>query len=219
MSMNSYILPCIMTVKDVLTLPLESVECLTSVTTGDVESYMKAFINQAETSGDAKDKEAADKIRKAYVKYYKLVESVNSSDMDNAIQLAANVNLADISYNMEDERLDEIKMCFTNVLESESKLMKLDEQNFEETVNYMIELAERNGDASIIKTTRALVRNMRNMSNIFINKNGNVTPGSRLVSALKFKEKMLSILNAIEDVKMLKERGQGNVDPRTWRCF
>lgn len=219
MSMNSYILPCIMTVKDVLALPMEIIECFTSVTTGDVESYIKSFMKQAESSNDAKDKEAAEKINRAYVSYYKLIEDMNSSEMDNAIQLAANTNLADISYNMEDERLDDIKARFTSVLEGESKLMKLDEQNFTDTVNYMIELAEQSGDAAVLRTVRNVTKNMKNMSNIFINKNGNIIPGSRLVSALKFKDKMISILKAIEDVKLLKERGQGNVDPRTWRCF
>ena len=176
-------------------------------------------MKQAESSNDAKDKEAAEKINRAYVSYYKLIEDMNSSEMDNAIQLAANTNLADISYNMEDERLDDIKARFTSVLEGESKLMKLDEQNFTDTVNYMIELAEQSGDAAVLRTVRNVTKNMKNMSNIFINKNGNIIPGSRLVSALKFKDKMISILKAIEDVKLLKERGQGNVDPRTWRCF
>lgn len=219
MSMNSYILPCIMTVKDVLTLPMEIIECFTSVTTGDVESYIKSFLKQAESSNDARDKEAADKISKAYVSYYKLIENMNSSEMDNAIQLAANINLADISYNMETERLDDIKTRFTEVLNGESKLMKLDEQNFKDTVNYMNELAEKSGDAAVIRTVRTVTKNMKTMSNIFINKNGNIIPSSRLVSALKFKEKMVSIIKAVDDVKLLKDRGQGNVDPRTWRCF
>ena len=117
------------------------------------------------------------------------------------------------------EELANIKSKFANVLEGESKLMKLDEENFKVTINYMLELAENTGDSTVIKTTRNVTKNMKMMSSIFINKNGNVVQNSRLVSALKFKDKMVNILDAIEEVTILKERGQGNVDPRSWRCF
>lgn len=219
MSEKSYILPCIMTVKDIMTLPLEIIECFTSVTTKDLESYLNAFINHAEAGSDAKDKEAAAKIQVAYKGYYELIAEINSSDMNETIQLAANTNLVDISYNTESDVLINLKNKFSAVLEGEAKLIKLDEENFKNTTDYMIELAENTGDSTIINTTKNLVKNMRNMSAIFINKNGNVVQGSKLTSALKFKEKMVSLLTAIEDVSFLKERGQGDVSPRTWRCF
>lgn len=219
MSMSSNILPCIMTVKDVLALPVEILECFTSVTTKDVESYIDAFKKSAESSSDPKDKEASSKLEEAYKSYYELVREVNSDSINDAIQLAVNTNIADISYTSDNEELVNIKSKFANVLEGESKLMKLDEENFKVTINYMLELAENTGDSTVIKTTRNVTKNMKMMSSIFINKNGNVVQNSRLVSALKFKDKMVNILDAIEEVTILKERGQGNVDPRSWRCF
>lgn len=219
MSLNSQILPCIMTVKDVLTLPLDILECFTWVTTRDVESYINAFQQSVAKSNDLADKEAGNKLVLAYKGYYELLEEINSDSVTEAIQLAASVNLADISYNSDDIELANIKTKFNCVLDGESKLMKRDKENFENTINYMVELAENTGSKEILNTTKNVVKNMKMMSNIFINKNGEIIQSSRLVSALKFKEKMVTLLAAIDDVTILKNKGQGNVDPRTWRCF
>lgn len=208
-----------MTVKDVLTLPLDILECFTWVTTRDVESYINAFQQSVEKSNDLADKEAGNKLVLAYKGYYELLEEINSDSVTEAIQLAASVNLADISYNSDDIELANIKTKFNCVLDGESKLMKRDKENFENTINYMVELAENTGSKEILNTTKNVVKNMKMMSNIFINKNGEIIQSSRLVSALKFKEKMVTLLAAIDDVTILKNKGQGNVDPRTWRCF
>jgi hypothetical protein len=208
-----------MTVKDVLTLPLDILECFTWVTTRDVESYINAFQQSVAKSNDLADKEAGNKLVLAYKGYYELLEEINSDSVTEAIQLAASVNLADISYNSDDIELANIKTKFNCVLDGESKLMKRDKENFENTINYMVELAENTGSKEILNTTKNVVKNMKMMSNIFINKNGEIIQSSRLVSALKFKEKMVTLLAAIDDVTILKNKGQGNVDPRTWRCF
>ena len=219
MSLNSQILPCIMTVKDVLILPLDILECFTWVTTRDVESYINAFQQSISNSNNALDKEAGLKLEQAYRGYYELLEEINSESVIEAIQLAASTNLADISYNTDDIELANIKTKFNCVLDGESKLMKRDKENFENTINYMVELAENTGNSEILNTTKNVVKNMKQMSSIFINKNGEVIQSSKLVSALKFKEKMITLLAAVDDVTVLKNKGQGDVDPRTWRCF
>ena len=219
MSLNSNILPCIMTVKDVLILPSDILECFTWVTTKDVESYIKAFQQSVKNSKDEKDLLASKKLSDAYKGYYELIEEINSEAIEEAIQIASSVNLADISYNSNDAELANIKAKFNCVLEGESKLMKRDKENFNNTINYMLELAENSGDKDVIGTTKNVIKNMQMMSNIFINKNGEIVQKSKLVSALKFKEKMYTLLKAIDDVALLKNKGQGDVDPRTWRCF
>ena len=219
MSMNSYILPCILSVKDILLLPDNIVECFTLVTTKDLETYMKSFISYANRKGDPEDKEAADKIQKVYKDYYELVDKMNSEEMNDTIQLAANTNLIDISYNTDDDTLKNMLDKFNSVLEGEEKLIRLDEDNFKSTTARMKELAYNTGDEEIIQTVNTIVRNMSSMSSIFINKNGNVVQGSRLTTALKFKDKMVTLTKAINDVSILKRKGVGDVNPRTWRCF
>lgn len=219
MSMNSSILPCILTVKDILLLPDTIVECFTSVTTKDLENYLESFIKRAESSGDQYDKEAAAKIRKAYVQYYELVNKINSDEMNDTIQLVANTNLIDISYNTEQAVLDSMLERFNAVLDGEKKIIRLDEDNFKATTSKMMELAYNTGDEEIIKTMAKVVKSMSNMSSIFINKSDSAVRSSRLTSALKFKEKIITLSNAIRDVTALKQQGVGDVSPRTWRCF
>lgn len=219
MSMNTSILPCILTVKDVLLLPDTIVECFTSVTTKDLENYLESFMKRAESSGDQYDKEAAAKIKKAYVKYYELVDKINSDEMNDTIQLVANTNLIDISYNTGQAVLDNMLDKFNAVLDGERKIIRLDEDNFKATTSKMMELAYNTGDEEVIKATAKIVKNMSGMSSIFINGNGNAVRSSRLTSALKFKDKIITLSNAIRDVTALKQQGIGDVSPRTWRCF
>lgn len=218
MSQSYNILPGILTVDDVLTLPVEILRCLTNVTTSNIESFIDSFINYVSKTGGDDYKEAAKKLTSVYSDYKVTKRFVDSPEMNETIQMVINTNLIDISYNTDTNELIKLKSRMTNVLDGEEKLIKLDSDNFEATTQMMVQLAMESEDPNIIGTTNKVVSSMKKMKSLFINKNGSGVQSSRLNTALKFKEKINSLITAIDDVLDIKATNNGS-NPREWRCL
>lgn len=217
---NRTILPSILTVEDVLILPIDILSCLTNVTTSAVETQIDAFINYVAPSGDEDTKKAAKKLTEAYAPYKELKKYVNSQDMSDNVQLIAHLNMADINYSTPDSEIATYERIFNEILDGEKKLITLDKDNFEQTVAQMIELAHEY-DEEVLSATIRVTSAMKKMSKLFYVKPNQYTQNTRLQSALKFKTKIQALERVINDVKELKNNSliNGGADPRTWRCL
>lgn len=217
---NRTILPSILTVEDVLILPIDILSCLTNVTTSAVETQIDAFINYVAPSGDEDTKKAAKKLTEAYAPYKELKKYVNSQDMSDNVQLIAHLNMADINYSTPDSEIATYERIFNEILDGEKKLITLDKDNFEQTVAQMIELAHEY-DEEVLSATIRVTSAMKKMSKLFYVKPNQYTQNTRLQSALKFKTKIQALERVINDVKELKNNSliNGGADPRIWRCL
>jgi uncharacterized protein with NRDE domain len=211
------ILPGILTVGDVLTLPEEILKCLTNVTTKDMETYIDAFIKYS-GNADAENAEAAKKLESVYRDYKELQAYVNSQEMDDNISIIRTINITDINYSTPTSDLIMWKDRMNNILDGEDKLVKLDEENFVSTINDMVNLSSK-FDEQVQKTTNRIVAGMKKMSSIFINTKSSQPTSSRLSTALKYKDKIGTLVHTIDDVLKIQENGTDGRNPREWRCL
>lgn len=217
MSKSMSILPGILTVGDVLTLPEEILKCLTNVTTKDMETYIDAFIKYS-GNADAENAEAAKKLESVYRDYKELQAYVNSQEMDDNISIIRTINITDINYSTPTSDLIMWKDRMNNILDGEDKLVKLDEENFVSTINDMVNLSSK-FDEQVQKTTNRIVAGMKKMSSIFINTKSSQPTSSRLSTALKYKDKIGTLVHTIDDVLKIQENGTDGRNPREWRCL
>lgn len=217
MSKTTSILPGILTVGEVLILPDEILKCFTYVTTRDMETYVDAFIKYSANLDDD-NKQAASKLDSVYVEYRELQEYVNSDEMDENIQIIRRINLTDINYSTPTSNLIKWRDRMSQVIEGEEKLVKLDEENFKNVVEMMSRLAT-NFDDQVQEVTNRIVKAMRRMPGIFINTKNNQPVSSRLSTALKYKDKIGTLMHTIDDVLDVQKCNTEGRNPREWRCL
>ena len=215
--MNSdYIIPCIMTVKQAEIIPIEVLRIFSKVTTKDIEIYVDSFVNDAKTSTDEVMREVGQKFESAYKEYKKLKEYANSEDMSETIRLIRTVNSTDLNFNTDTESLINLQTRLNNVLDSEERLIKLDRENFDRTVELMEQTAAEY-DTDVIETVHAVTKSMTQMMSIFVNVKAQSVSYSKLELALKYRNKIDTLLIAVDNVLNTQNKGKEGLDPRTWR--
>lgn len=220
MGKSIMVLPSLISAHDVVVIPEEVMEKITLISSRTIETHVSNFIKKVnnDPNADEECREAAKKLDEAYNSYRKRQEFINSERMSQTVKMILGTNAQDLNYNMSTEHIDDLRNRFTEVLNSEEMIQKRDKDNVMRIIGEIADIAlqyDLNSEEYIVISGLAV--RMKKMSGIFIDNSAITVSRSKLETALKFKDKIQSLLLTIDNVQEVQSLGRDGVNPRTWR--
>lgn len=216
---DMYVLPGILSVAQVNNLPEKVLAHFADVSTTNVENTVTRFIEDNKDSTDPKVKSAVDKMSQIYKKHFVDKEFVNGDVMQEYLDVLFNLDIKDININCGYEKLCDYRNKLMELQSYENMIKPLNAENFVKTVNAMLSDARELDDGSngVYAQTNSVVSRMKTLKSIFVNSEQKAVTRSKLSTAMKYKDKINTLLDVLNStLSTFSEDGlPGN--PRTWR--
>lgn len=214
-----YVLPGILSVAQVNNLPEKVLAHFADVSTTNVENTVNKFINDNKDSTDPEVHSAAEKMSKIYSKHFADKEFVNGEVMQDYLDVLFNLDIKDININCGYDKLCDYRNKLVELQSYEDMIKPLNAENFTKTINAMLSDAREldDGNNGVLVQTNSVVSRMKTLKSIFVNSEQKAVTRSKLSTAMKYKDKINTLLDVLDStLSTFGDNGQpGN--PRTWR--
>lgn len=214
-----YVLPGILSAAQVNNLPEKVLAHLADVSTTNVENTVSKFIADYEGSSDPKIRSAVEKMSKIYHKHFADKEFVNGSVMQEYLDILFNLDIKDINITCGYEKLCDYRNKLIELQSYEDMIKPLNVENFNKTVNAMLSDARELDDGSngVFAQTNSVVSRMKTLRNIFVNSEQKAVTRSKLSTAMKYKDKINTLLDVLNSTLSTFSETGAPGNPRQWR--
>lgn len=214
-----YVLPGILTVAQVNSLPKKVLAHFADVSTTNVENTVNKFITDNRDSTDPDIRSAVEKMSEIYEKHFADKEFVNGEVMQGYLDVLFNLDIKDINVNCGYEALCDYRNKLQELQSYEDMIKPLNSENFTRTINAMMSDAREFDDGSngVFMLTNSIVSRMKALKSIFVNSEQKAITRSKLSTAMKYKDKINTLLDVLNST--LSTFGENGVpgNPRQWR--
>lgn len=214
-----YVLPGILSVTQVNILPEKILEHFADVSTTNVENTISKFITDNKDSADPAVRQAVEKMSKIYQKHLSDKEFVNGEVMQEYLDVLFNLDIRDINVNCGYDKLCEYRNKLEELQSYENMIKPLNVENFSKTIAAMLADAREldDGTNGVYALTNSVVSRMKTLKSIFVNSEQKAVTRSKLSTAMKYKDKINTLLDVLNStLSTFTPTGQpGN--PREWR--
>ena len=230
---SKWIVPGIISSKDIIELPDDVIDLFTRISTGIVTKRVNEFVNDNLNSTNQTDSQAAAKLKIAYERLNRTNEYLSSQDAKDLADVLANLQYSDVSVNTDIHTLKKYRQQILELLAEDEDFVrtytgdvsgsqtrgmkaaytaKLDKSNLEDVLNEMRELALKH--VSSVEAILNLVGNIERNKSLFKNGNYNVNNYTVLRKAIYKKDKLSNILKGLD---FLIPRVEACESARGWR--
>lgn len=214
-----YVLPGILSVAQVNHLPEQVLAHFADVSTTNVENAINKFITDNANSTDKDVKYAVDVMSKIYQKHFADKEFVNGEVMQEYLDVLFNLDIKDINVNCGYDKLCEYRNKLIELQSYENMIKPLNVENFTNTINAMMSDARNldDGNNGVLAQTSSVISRMKTLKSVFVNSEQKAVTRSKLSTAMKYKDKINTLLDVLNStLSTFGENGEpGN--PRQWR--
>lgn len=216
-----YVLPGILSVSQVNNLPDIILAHFADVSTTNVENAISKFITDNKDSSDANIRSAVDKMSVIYSKHFADKEFVNGEVMQEYLDVLFNLDIKDINITCGYDKLCDYRNKLHELQSYEDMIRPLNAENFNKTISDMLSDARELDDGSngVYAQTNSVVSRMKTLKSIFVNSEQKAVTRSKLSTAMRYKDKINTLLEVLDST--LSTFGEGGVpgNPRQWRLL
>lgn len=214
-----YVLPGILSAAQVNNLPEKVLAHFADVSTTNVENTVNKFISDNKDSDDPNIRSAVEKMSKIYKKHFADKEFVNGAVMQEYLDVLFNLDIKDINVTCGYDKLCDYRNKLEELQSYENMIKPLNAENFKKTINAMLSDAREldDGNNGVFAQTNSVVSRMKTLKSIFVNSEQKAVTRSKLSTAMKYKDKINTLLDVLNSTLSTFGTDGTPGDPRTWR--